>query len=123
MYAPGKVLVMGGGGSNPNANPPDNLPTNTAEVIDLTQPSPTWRSVASMAFARRQLNATLLPDGTVLVTGGTSSPGFNDATGAVHAAELWDPATSPHSGQRSPAARASLAFTTLLHCCCPMAES
>ena len=84
MYAPGKVLVMGGG---------EDPPTNTAEVIDLNQPSPTWRAVGSMAFARRQLNATLLPDGTVLVTGGTSSPGFNDPAGAVHAAELWNPTT------------------------------
>ena len=83
MYAPGKVLVMGGG----------DPPTNTAEVIDLNQASPTWRAVGSMQFARRQLNATLLPDGKVLVTGGTSSPGFNDPTGAVSAAELWDPAT------------------------------
>ena len=46
-----------------------------------------------MAFARRQLNATLLPDGNVLVTGGTSSPGFSDPAGAVHAAELWNPTT------------------------------
>ena len=83
MYAPGKVLVMGGG----------DPPTNTAEVIDLNQPSPTWRAVGSMAFARRQLNATLLPDGNVLVTGGTSAPGFNDPAGAVHAAELWNPTT------------------------------
>ena len=83
MYAPGKVLVMGGG----------DPPTNTAEVIDLNQSSPTWRAVGSMAFARRQLNATLLPDGNVLVTGGTSSPGFNDPAGAVHAAELWNPTT------------------------------
>ena len=83
MYAPGKILVMGGG----------DPPTNTAEVIDLNQPSPTWRAVGSMAFARRQLNATLLPDGNVLVTGGTSSPGFNNPAGAVHAAELWDPTT------------------------------
>ena len=83
MYAPGKVLVMGGG----------DPPTNTAEVIDLNQPSPTWRAVGSMAFARRQLNATLLPDGSVLVTGGTSSPGFSDPAGAVHAAELWNPMT------------------------------
>jgi hypothetical protein len=83
MYAPGKVLVIGGG----------DPPTNTAEVIDLNQPSPTWRAVGSMAFARRQLTATLLPDGNVLVTGGTSSSGFNNPAGAVHAAELWNPTT------------------------------
>ena len=83
MYAPGKVLVMGG----------DNPPTNTAEVIDLNAPSPSWRAVDSMQFIRRQINATLLPDGNVLVTGGTSSPGFNNPAGAVDAAELWNPTT------------------------------
>jgi hypothetical protein len=83
MYADGKILVVGGG----------DPPTNTAEVIDLNQASPTWRSVAPMSIARRQLNATLLPDGTVLVTGGTSGPGFNNATAPVYAAELWNPAT------------------------------
>ena len=66
----------------------------SAEVIDLNQPSPTWRSVAPMSIARRQVNATLLPDGTVLVTGGTSGPGFNNATTPVYPAELWDPATN-----------------------------
>ena len=87
MYAPGKVLVMGGG---------QDPPTNTAEVIDLNATSPGWRAVGSMQFSRRQINATLLPDGTVLVTGGTSGPGFNDTTppsAPVYAAELWDPAT------------------------------
>ncbi|HEY3065602.1 MAG TPA: galactose oxidase-like domain-containing protein, partial [Methylomirabilota bacterium] len=84
MYADGKVLTMGGG-----ADPP----LNTAEVIDLNQPSPVWRLVGSMRFARRQLNAVMLPDGKVLVTGGTGGPGFNDPGGAVYAAELWDPAT------------------------------
>jgi hypothetical protein len=34
----------------------------------------------------------VLPDGQVLVTGGTSAGGFNDLSGAVRAAELWDPA-------------------------------
>jgi Ca2+-binding RTX toxin-like protein len=84
MYAPGKVLVMGG-----DSNPPK----NTAEVIDLNAASPSWRAVDSMQFARRHLNATLLPDGKVLVTGGTAAPGFNDPSGHVDAAELWDPAT------------------------------
>ncbi|MGQ0593124.1 MAG: galactose oxidase-like domain-containing protein, partial [Gammaproteobacteria bacterium] len=83
MYAPGKVLVMGG----------DNPPTNTAEVIDLNAASPSWRAVDSMQFNRRQINATLLPDGKVLVTGGTAAPGFNDPSGHVDAAELWDPTT------------------------------
>jgi hypothetical protein len=83
LYDSGKVLVMGGG----------NPPTNTAEVIDLNASSPAWRQVASMAFARRQHNATLLPDGKVLVTGGTSGPGFNNTTTPVFAAEMWDPAT------------------------------
>jgi hypothetical protein len=59
----------------------------------LNQGSPSWRSVAPMAFARRQMNATLLADGTVLVTGGTSAPGFNNQAGSVHAAELWNPET------------------------------
>ena len=84
MYAPGKVLVMGG-----DSNPPK----NTAEVIDLNAASPSWRAVDPMQFARKHLNATLLPDGKVLVTGGTAAPGFNDPSGHVDAAELWDPAT------------------------------
>lgn len=84
MYAPGKIITMGG-----DQQPPK----NSAEVIDLNQATPSWRTVAPMQFGRRQHNATLLPDGKILVTGGTSAPGFNDATGHVDAAEIWDPAT------------------------------
>jgi hypothetical protein len=83
MYEPGKILYVGGG----------DPPTNTAEIIDLNQPSPAWAYTGSTAFARRQINATLLPTGDVLVTGGTSGGGFNNPVGAVHAAELWNPAT------------------------------
>jgi hypothetical protein len=83
MYAPGKILYAGGG----------DPPTNSAEVIDLNQAAPAWRSVPGMRVARRQMNATILADGQVLVTNGTSGPGFNDVTQAVHEAELWNPAT------------------------------
>ncbi len=83
MYADGKVLVAGG------IDPP----TATAEVIDLNVATPAWRLVPSMQYARRHLNSTLLPDGTVLVTGGTSGPGHNNASTAVFAAELWNPST------------------------------
>ncbi len=83
MYADGKILLAGG------ADPP----TTTAEVVDLNVATPSWRSVASMRFARRHLNTTLLPDGTLLATGGTSGPGFENKSTPVFAAELWNPAT------------------------------
>ncbi len=63
MYEPGKVLVVGG-----HSNPP----TVTAEVIDLNDASPAWKFVGAMSIPRRQLNATLLADGKVLVIGGTN---------------------------------------------------
>jgi len=91
MYDDGKVVVMGGG----------ETPTNTAEIIDLNAPTPSWQNVAPMAYARIQMNATLLPDGKVLVTGGSSSNGFNDATLAVLPAEMWDPATKSFSTMAS----------------------
>jgi galactose oxidase len=87
MYQPGKALIVGG------SDPPDATPTRTAEIIDLNQSSPSWHYTDPMTHARRQFNATLLPDGTVLATGGTSSAGFSDPTGSVHAAESWDPTT------------------------------
>jgi galactose oxidase-like protein/glyoxal oxidase-like protein/Kelch motif protein len=84
MYDVGKILVAGGSQDPPVAS---------AEVIDLNQPSPTWRTTNPMAHARHHAVATVLPDGTVLVTGGTSAPGLNDASGAVMEPEVWDPAT------------------------------
>jgi hypothetical protein len=83
MYEPGKILYVGGG----------DPPTNTAEIIDLNQPNPTWRFTGSMHLARRQMNATLLPTGDVFVTGGTSGNGFNNYIGAVLMAEIWSPTT------------------------------
>jgi len=57
-----QVLYIGGG----------NPPIADAEVLDLSQARPAWRDPAArMSFPRRQHNATILPDGTVLVTGGT----------------------------------------------------
>lgn len=83
MYEPGKILYVGGG----------DPPTNSAEIIDLNQSNPAWIYTGSMAHARRQMNATLLPTGDVLVTGGTSGNGFNNVGGGVRVAELWNPAT------------------------------
>lgn len=87
LYGDGKVLVAGGATANGSA------PTATAELIDFTAAKPAWRAIGSMAFARKHANSTILPDGTVLVTGGSRSVGFNDAAGAILAAELWNPDT------------------------------
>ncbi|MCU1311776.1 MAG: hypothetical protein JWO20_2901 [Candidatus Angelobacter sp.] len=83
MYDVGKVLIVGGGGP----------PTNSAEIIDLKSAAPAWKYTGSMAYVRRQHNATLLPDGKVLITGGSSGSGFDDSTLPVFAAEMWNPAT------------------------------
>src|SRR5438874_5783022 len=95
MYDDGKILLMGG-------NPCDfyakcgTLPTATAEIIDLNSSSPAWQYTGSMVTGGRKLhNATLLADGTVLVTGGsrgTEVPGAASSDPA-YACELWDPAT------------------------------
>jgi hypothetical protein len=95
MYDTGKILYAGGGGytqwGSPDPKAP--APTPTAEIIDLNLASPTWQNTDPMNFGRRHLNATVLPDGQVLVTGGTSAGGFNTLSGAVHAAEVWSPKT------------------------------
>jgi len=104
MYEPGKILYVGGG----------DPPTSTAEIIDLNQPNPSWTYTGSMAFARRQINATLLPTGDVLVTGGTSGSGFNNPVGAVHAAELWSPATGTWTTLASNAVTRIYHSTTIL---------
>ena len=82
LYAPGKVLIIGGG----------DPPVSSAEVVDLNAGTG-WQPTGSMQYARRQFNATVMADGKVLVTGGSSAPGFNTESGAVLPAEVWDPAT------------------------------
>jgi galactose oxidase len=84
MFDRNRVMFIGGG-----------EPTARVEVIDLSDANPQWQFTGSMKFARRQHNAAILPDGTVLVVGGTRGAGFNnlDAGQSVHMAELWDPAT------------------------------
>jgi len=82
------VVYFGGGGG---INCPGNLPTRTGERVDLGAATPVWQAIAPMAIGRRQLNAVILADGTVLVTGGSSQCGFTNEAGAVFAAERWDP--------------------------------
>ncbi|MGH7579624.1 MAG: galactose oxidase-like domain-containing protein [Gemmatimonadales bacterium] len=86
MYDDGKILYAGG-------NQPPAPVTNTAEIIDLNQASPSWSFTGSMAHGRRHLNLTVLPNGEVLATSGVGGNVFNDTNLGVHAAEMWNPET------------------------------
>ena len=86
MYDYGKVIYTGGAEVG-------DVPHSSVEMIDLTATNPVWTYAAPMPQPRRQHNATLLPDGTVLVTGGSSASGFNTNDGPKPAIN-WDPATN-----------------------------
>lgn len=83
MYEEGKIMIAGGGVP----------PTDSVEVLDLNDPDPQWRAVEPMSIPRRQHNTVLLPDGKVLVIGGSSGAAFDDKTQPVYHSEVWDPET------------------------------
>ena len=84
-----RVMIIGG------APDEDKPAVANVDVVDLTDPHPKYRPVASMNVARIHVNATLLPDRTVLVTGGAESR-ENDKKPTNHA-EIFDPA-QPEKG-------------------------
>jgi len=89
-YAPGKI-VKSGLGRDPDL--PGAPSVATTYVIDMTRPLPAWRQTAPMAFPRTEHNLTLLPDGSVLVTGGSRNSDVGATAEAVLEAELWSPIT------------------------------
>jgi hypothetical protein len=86
-----RVMILGGGsGANESA-----VTTATTELIDLAASTPAWAAGPPMVQARMQLNATLLPDGKVLVSGGSTKD--EDSSTAVKEAQLYDPAANTFS--------------------------
>lgn len=96
-YRP-EVMIFGGNRLNPTAS---------TERIDLSAPDPQWELGPDMVQPRVRMNAALLPDGQILVLGGS----FVDyaTTAAVLDAELYDPVTD----RFSPAGR--LAYPRMDH--------
>ena len=83
-YTP-RVMIFGGG----------DPATATTEIIDLSAPTPQWRYGPPMSQPRIEMNATLLPNGRVLVLGGSARD--EDATTASLNADLYDPETNTFS--------------------------
>jgi hypothetical protein len=94
MYEPGKIMKSG---SAADVGVTSAASASTTFTLDMTQPSPKWQQTPNMAFGRAFHTLTLLPDGTVIATGGgTTKDGINYAN-AVLPAEIWNPQTKTWS--------------------------
>jgi hypothetical protein len=93
MYRPNKIMKSGSW-ADPDFNGSQAYTTiaNTA-VLDMSAPTPAWRNTTAMNFPRAYHNLTLLPDGTVLASGGLTTSDGIDLSKAVLPAEIWDPTT------------------------------
>jgi hypothetical protein len=105
MFEPGKILTVRN--------------NNKVQVIDFgspnpaanTKPTPVVTQIASLSQDRIWSNGTVLPDGKVLVTGGSGVA--NELTNIAYHAEIWDPSTGKWSIGAS-AAKARLYHSTAL---------
>jgi hypothetical protein len=94
---PPRVLIVGGGGADPQNLDVLTPATETVELLDLSAQVPAWRFTASLSGPRVMGDATLLPDGTVLVTGGSATGRADMGIDPVLAVELFDPTTESWS--------------------------
>jgi galactose oxidase len=87
MYDVGKILTVGGAPAYVNS-----AASNRAYVIDINN-GVVVRKVAPMNYTRTFHNSVVLPDGKVLVLGGTTRAAVFSDENSIYNAELWDPAT------------------------------
>ena len=88
----GRVLVTGGDTSDPNGDPHYVGPLRTAETWDPATGQ--FSRAGTMDVGRRAHGAALLPDGRVLVVGGSTERTSNFTDPGTATSEIWDPATN-----------------------------
>jgi fibronectin type 3 domain-containing protein len=93
MYRPNKIMKAGSWSDPDFAGAAAFTTHGRTAVIDMSAASPQWRETAPMAFGRAYHNLTMLPDGTVLASGGGSRSDGVDISHAVLPAEIWNPDT------------------------------
>ncbi|MCR9165247.1 MAG: hypothetical protein ACE37F_26965 [Nannocystaceae bacterium] len=82
MYEPDQVMKSGGCSSASSRC----IPTDATQVIDVSIPEPEWAEKCPMPQQRHFQTLTLLPDGTVLMTGGNSE-GNGDSNATFYCRE------------------------------------
>lgn len=81
-----KVMILGGGYRNAQNQA---VTTDTTELIDLSNEGVfNWVLGPKMSKPRKQLNATILPNGQVLISGGENE------TSPVQQAQIYDPVSN-----------------------------
>ena len=90
----GRVLVVGGCTET-------GLPCGTLGAIIYDPDQNAWTSTGDAVAERTEANATMLPDGDVVVTGGLDDGGFDalDVERYDPALDTWSPAGSLHEGR------------------------
>ena len=100
MYRPGRILQVSGYNAK-------------AVTIDINGPTPVVEPTGLLSSRRSWSTATVLPNGHVLVTGGSGQP--NQLVDVNNSAEIWDPDTGQWSvGASGQIARLYHSFALLL---------
>lgn len=111
MYRPGKILQVGGGWWANGGGPAGARAGFTVDITGGTE-NPVVEATEPMEFQRHWATATVLPDGDVLVTGGSRDNNGNG--GYVTTPEIWDPDTGEWTTVEVPYEHARLYHSTAL---------
>ena len=89
MFAPGRILRVGGGSLSASIPAPSR---QAATIVDISKGAPVVTAAATPPMGLHWANATVIADGRVVVTGG--GPGNNQLPGANYDALIWNPRTN-----------------------------
>ncbi len=98
MFAPDMALLIGNDG--------------TAWIMDISGPIPTFQQTADAGADRVWANLTVLPDGRVMISGGSAV--YNELQGVNNTVEIWDPDTGLWSVEGDAAVAQLYHATTIL---------
>ena len=109
MFAPGKILRVGGGGLNNQAT---EIGKSAAVVIDINGSAPKVTPAASMPVGLHWHTATVIADGRVVVTGGSLMS--NQLIGVSTRALIWNPTTDSWTEGAQGSGRSRLYHSTAI---------